>query len=114
MLKPKGSWSVQRRANRKRLDAKRYPLNARGACSVERIDCHAGGFLNSSTFGRSLRELRPKTSKNLLVVPYSIGLPKTSARPTIFTRPFYIKPRITSPTATPLMASMSARMTGCL
>ena|SRR4030065_2596485 len=39
---------------------------------------------------------------------------KTSARPTIFTKPLYISPRSTSPTATPLMTSISARITGCL
>lgn len=48
---------------------------------------HRDGSLSSCAFGRSLSVLRPKTSRNFFVVPYSIGLPRTSARPTILTNP---------------------------
>jgi hypothetical protein len=37
--------------------------------SIPKSGCQVGGFFSSSIFGRSLRELRPKVSRNFFVVP---------------------------------------------
>src|SRR5690606_33933215 len=74
----------------------------------------AGLRFNASISGRSLRSESPNTSRNLRVVPNSCGRPTTSARPTTLTRPSSRRRLRVSPSETPRMASMSARMIGCL
>ena len=63
--------------------------------------------------GKSSRREIPKTRKNSLVVPYNMGRPSSSARPVMRTRRRSIKPRNTSPQATPRTASSSERNVGC-
>ena len=64
--------------------------------------------------GRHERSSRSKVSRNSGVVPYTTGLPGTSFLPTIFINLLSIRVATTPPESTPLMASTSALVTGCL
>src|SRR5438067_1515537 len=70
-------------------------------------------FRSSSAAGKSSRLRKPKYSRNNDVVPYVIGRPITSARPTCSINPRSSNVCITPSTATPRICSISDRVNGC-
>lgn len=68
----------------------------------------------SLRLGRHERSFKSKVSRNSLVVPYTTGLPGTSFLPVILMNLFSMSVASTPPESTPLTASISPLVTGCL
>src|SRR5688572_18640196 len=86
---------------------------ARPGSTVRRLSGFWTGMRRSSSAaGKSSRPLRPKYSRNAAVVPYCMGRPGISARPTCSTSSRSSKVCITPSTATPRTCSISVRVNG--
>src|SRR5688500_11590553 len=86
---------------------------ARPGSTVSRFSGFCTGMRRSSSAaGKSSRLLRPKYSRNAAVVPYCMGRPGISARPTCSTSSRSSKVCITPSTATPRTCSISVRVNG--
>src|SRR5215510_16254399 len=101
--------------NSSEVDVSEIPVNLGDSSSIGRRGCSdSPSSLNSRNGGSWLKSCNPKCSRKNLVVPYMIGRPGTSFRPTIRTSLRSHNVRRTPDVSTPRISSISDRTSGCL